>query len=107
MTFIGCMNHLVTVNLTKPHVVALAISVEDIHCDIRITHLTYYCSKCSIPDVNCSIFFGGIADQWFCTLKGMDMVLKNSHHFILVKVRNPMKESIKISGWITVKGLAD
>jgi hypothetical protein len=107
MAFIGCVNHLVTVNLTKPHIVALAVRVEDIHCDIRITHLAYYCSKCSITHVNSSVFFWGIAHQWFCTLKGVDVVFKNSHHFILIEVRHPMEKSIEVPGWITVEGLAD
>lgn len=101
------MHNLVTIDLAEPHVIALAVGVKDINCDIGVTHLSDYGSKSSVSNIHSSIFFGSITDKRFSALKSMYVVLEDSHNFIFIEVRNPVEKSIEITCWISVESLAN
>lgn len=107
MTVVCDMHDLVLVNFAEPHVVALAIRVENVHCNVWSAHFADYSAICSVSDIDSSVLSWSVADKWLCALESMHMVLKNGHYFVLVKVRHPVEESIEVSCWISIKCLTN
>jgi hypothetical protein len=107
VAIVGSMDNPVIVDFTQPHIVALAVCIEDINCDIGSAHLGDNCSIGSVANVDCSILSGRVSDQRFCALEGVNMVFEYGHNFILIEVGHPMEESIEITRRITVESLAN
>jgi len=104
---IGFMYHSILINLTKPHIVALAESIENLHRYVGMAHLRNQSTICTVTYIDRSILFGSVADQRFGTFKWVYMVLEGSHNFVLIEIGNPVEEGKEISGRITIKGLTD
>jgi hypothetical protein len=102
---VGSVHHPIVVDFTEPHIVALGVSFEDVHGDVWSAQLTDYSSIGAVTNVNCSVLLGSIARQWFSSLECMHMVFEDSHYFVLVKVRHPVEEGVKVALGIAVEGL--
>ena len=100
------MYNSILIDLTVPHVVAPAESIENLHRYVRVAHLRNQSAVGTVTYVDSSILLGGVANQRFGTFEGMHVVLEGSHNFVLVEVGNPVEEGKEISRGIAVKGFA-
>jgi len=96
----------ISIDLTKPHVIASPERIKDFKSNVRFTHLGDQGSICTISHIDRSVLFWSVSDQRFGTLEGVNMVLKNCHYFVFVEVGNPMKQGIEITGRISIESLA-
>lgn len=56
------MDYSILIDLTVPHVVAPAESIENLHRYVRMAHLRNQGTVSTVTDVDCSILLGGVAD---------------------------------------------
>ena len=72
-----------------------------------MTHLADESSIGSVPQIDGSVFGWRIASHGFGSFEGVNVVFKNSHNFIFIEVRNPVKEGEEKPFGIAVEFFAD
>ncbi len=96
MAIISCMDHSISIYLTKPHIITLSIGIKDIHSDIRITHLSDDCAISTISNINSTILGGCVTSEWLGSLESMNMILENSCNFVFIEIGHPVEQSVEV-----------
>ena len=94
MIVIGDMFNSILLDGAQPKIIALAVSLENIHCYIGFTNLGYEGSVGSIPNIHCSVLAGLVADYGFDPFEGMHVGLEDSNNFEFIEVGYPVEGGV-------------